>query len=137
MSVISNSPWRWDQCRRLIVTLRPLALHAVIACSLLTGGASAEIASQGTTNITANYGVYWAGLRFGDVRLVIKVRDSQYKMAAKGRFSVMGGLIYEWRGDTTSAGKLRKSGPPCSMNMPRYRKQQASRIPASTIPPQQ
>jgi hypothetical protein len=93
------------------VTLRPLALYAVIACSLLTGRASAEIASQGTTNITANYGVYWAGLRFGDVRLVIKVRDSHYKMAAKGRFSVMGGLIYEWRGDTTSAGKLRKSAP--------------------------
>jgi hypothetical protein len=67
------------------MTLRPLALHVVITCSLLTGRASAEIASRGTTNITANYGVYWAGLRFGDVRLVIKVRDSQYKMTAKGR----------------------------------------------------
>jgi len=94
-----------------MMTPRPLAFHFVIACSLLSGGASAEVAGQGTTNVTANYGVYWAGLRFGDVRLVIKVRDSQYKMRAKGRFSVMGGLIYEWRGDTTSAGKLRKSGP--------------------------
>ena len=94
-----------------MMTPRPLAFHFVIACSLLSGGASAEAAGQDTTNITANYGVYWAGLRFGDVRLVIKVRDSQYKMTAKGQFSVMGGLIYEWRGDTTSAGKLRKSGP--------------------------
>ena len=67
------------------ITLRPLAFHFVIACSLLSGGAWAEVAGQGTTNITANYGVYWAGLRFGDVRLVIKVRDSQYKMTAKGQ----------------------------------------------------
>jgi hypothetical protein len=94
MSVTSDSPGGGNQCRR-VMTLRPLALHMVITCSLLTGGASAEIASRGTTNITANYSVYWAGLRFGDVCLVIKVRDSQYKMTAKGRFSVMGGLIYE------------------------------------------
>jgi hypothetical protein len=93
------------------MTLRPLAFHLVIACSLLPGGASAEVAGPAAINITANYGVYWAGLRFGDVRLVINVRDSRYKMKAKGRFSVMGGLILEWRGDTTSAGKLSKSGP--------------------------
>jgi Protein of unknown function (DUF3108) len=92
------------------MTHRPLAFHFVIACSILTGGASADV-GQGATNITANYGVYWAGLHFGDVRLVINVRGSHYKTKAKGRFSVMGGLILEWRGEAASAGKLSKSGP--------------------------
>jgi hypothetical protein len=31
------------------------------------------------------------------------------------RFSVMGGLIYEWRGSTASTGKLTKSGPEPSL----------------------
>jgi hypothetical protein len=46
----------------------------------------------GCNQITANYGVYWAGLHFGDVRLVITVRGSRYKMKGNGRFSVMGSL---------------------------------------------
>ena len=75
----------------------------------------AEDAGRGATQITANYGVYWAGLHFGDVRLDITVRSSDYEMKGDGRFSVLGGLIYEWRGDTTSEGKLSKSGPKPSL----------------------
>ena len=32
-------------------------------------------------------------------------------MKGDGRFSLLGGLIYEWRGSTTSVGKLSTSGP--------------------------
>jgi hypothetical protein len=67
------------------MTLRPFAIHLVVAC-LVNGGASAEDASRAATQITANYGVYWAGLHFGDVRLVITVRDSDYQMKGDGRF---------------------------------------------------
>ena len=96
------------------MTLRPFAIHLVVAC-LVNGGASAEDAGRAATQITANYGVYWAGLHFGDVRLVITVRDSDYQMKGDGRFSVLGGLIYEGSGGTTSAGKLSKSGPQPSL----------------------
>ena len=41
--------------------------------------------------------------------------DSDYQMKGDGRFSVLGGLIYEWSGGTTSAGKLSKSGPQPSL----------------------
>ena len=51
------------------MTLRPIAICLVVASTLSSGGALAEDAAQGVTKITANYGVYWAGLQFGDVRL--------------------------------------------------------------------
>jgi Protein of unknown function (DUF3108) len=96
------------------MTLRPLAL-LVIASSTLSGGAVAEDPGRGATQITANYGIYWAGLHFGDVRVVITVRSSDYQMKGDGRFSVLGGLIFEWRGASTSVGKLDKSGPKPSL----------------------
>ena len=75
------------------MTLRPIAICLVVASTLSSGGALAEDAAQGVTKITANYGVYWAGLQFGDVRLDIIVRGARYKMKGSGRFSIMRGLI--------------------------------------------
>jgi Protein of unknown function (DUF3108) len=95
--------------------LRLLALLLVMAGSALSGEALAEDAGRGTTQITANYGVYFVGLHFGDVRLVISVRNFGYEMKGDGRFSLLGGLIYDWRGATMSAGKLDKSGPKPSL----------------------
>ena len=89
--------------------LRSFAVHLAVAC-LLAGGASAEDAGR-VVKVTANYGVYWAGLHFGDVRLILTFQNSDYEMKGNGRFSVFGGLIYDWSGGTTSAGKLGKSGP--------------------------
>jgi Protein of unknown function (DUF3108) len=90
--------------------LRLFAIHLAVAC-LMSGGALAENAGSAATRVTANYGVYWAGLHFGDARLVITMRNSEYEMKGDGRFSVMGGLIYEWSGGTTSSGQVGKSGP--------------------------
>jgi hypothetical protein len=97
------------------MTLKPFAIGLIVASALLRGGAWAEDAGRAATRITANYGVYWAGLHFGDVRLVIAVRDFDYQMKGDGQFSVLGGLLYKWNGGTTSAGKLSKSGPQPSL----------------------
>jgi Protein of unknown function (DUF3108) len=102
------------------MNLRTLAFLLVMAGSTLSGGALAEDAGRGTTQITANYGVYFAGLHFGDVRLVMTVGHSDYQMKGDGRFSLLGGLIYDWRGATTSAGKLDKSDPKPSLYTLRY-----------------
>jgi hypothetical protein len=102
------------------MTLRPLALLLVIASSTLSGGAVAQGTGRGATQITANYGIYWAGFHFGDVRVVITVRNSDYQMKGDGRFSLLGGLIFEWRGATTSAGKLVRSSPKPSLYTLRY-----------------
>jgi len=60
------------------------------------------------TEIGAKYEVYWAGLHLGDVRLTMKISGSDYLMKGDGRFSILGGLLYAWHGDTSSAGNLAK-----------------------------
>src|SRR6188472_771768 len=62
----------------------------------------------GSPRITVSIG---PGFIFGDIRLDIIVRSSDYEMKGDGQSSALGGLIYKWSGDTTSAGKLSKSGP--------------------------
>jgi hypothetical protein len=111
MGIAGPPPNRWASRK----TLEAFAIGLIVASALLSREALAEDAGRGTTQITANYGVYWAGLHFGDVRLDITVRSSDYEMKGEGRFSVLGGLIYEWRGSTTSAGNLRTSGPKPSL----------------------
>jgi hypothetical protein len=91
-------------------SLRLLALGLIAIC-LMAGGALAQNAPRTATYITANYGVYWAGLHFGDVRLSITLRNADYEMKGDGHFALLGGLLYEWSGDTASSGKLGRSGP--------------------------
>jgi len=93
------------------MTLKPFDIGLIAASALLRGGALAEDGRRDATRIRANYGVYWAGRHFGDIRLDIIVRSSDYEMKGDGQSSALGGLIYKWSGDTTSAGKLSKSGP--------------------------
>jgi hypothetical protein len=67
------------------MTLKPFAIGLIVASALLRGGALAEDAGRVATQITATYGVYWAGLHFGDVRLDITVRDFDYRMKGDGQ----------------------------------------------------
>ena len=97
------------------MNLKPFAVGLIVASALLRDGALAEDAHRAATRITANYGVYWAGLHFGDIRLDITLRGSDYEMKGDGQSSALAGLIYEWSGGTTSAGKLGKSGPQPSL----------------------
>ena len=97
------------------MTLKPFAIGLIVAGALSGGGALAEDAGRAATRVTANYGVYWAGLHFGDIRVDITVRGSDYEMKGDGEFSGLGGLIYKWSGGTTSAGKLGRSGPQPSL----------------------
>lgn len=95
----------------LLVGLRLLA----IAASLPAGGAAAEDAGVPATEVTANYGVYWAGMHLGDVRLAMTLRGSDYQMKGDGHFAVLGGLLYDWHGGTTSAGTLGNGSPKPSL----------------------
>jgi len=97
------------------MTLKPFAIGLIVAGALSAGGALAEDAGRAATRVTANYGVYWAGLHFGDIRVDISVRGSEYEMKGDGESSGVGGLIYKWSGGTTSAGKLGRAGPQPSL----------------------
>jgi hypothetical protein len=64
-----------------------------------------------TMRIKATYRVYFVGLPFGDVRLRMALKGSEYEMKGDGRFSILAGLISRWQGRTASSGKIAKSAP--------------------------
>ena len=96
-----------------------LAAVAVLTCGL-GGGPSGDSAvaepSIGAANrITAVYRVDLAGFNLGDFRLTTQFRGADYEMRGEGRFSVLQGLIFEWRGTTASKGKFLGTGPEPAM----------------------
>jgi hypothetical protein len=98
-----------ERCPKAVV-LATFALTGVFF-----GPTQAAERSASSLQVTAQYGVYWAGFHFGDVQLVMEVHGSDYDMKGTGRFSVLGGLIYDWRGSTASEGKIGHSGPKPSL----------------------
>jgi uncharacterized protein DUF3108 len=96
-----------------------LASVAVLTCGL-GGGSSGDSAyaenNIGSANrITAVYRVDLAGFNLGDFRLTTMFRGTDYEMRGEGRFSVLEGLLFEWRGTTASRGKFTGSVPEPAM----------------------
>lgn len=96
-----------------------LAAVAVLTCGL-SGGPSGEAAYAGDRNgsarrIVANYRVDLVSFNLGDFRLTTVFRGSDYEMRGEGRFSVLEGLLFEWRGTTASKGKVTGAGPEPAM----------------------
>jgi hypothetical protein len=98
-----------------------LSLAAVAALTLGLSGsfagerALAEDAAATASRIVVVYRVDLAGFNLGDFRLTTTFRGPAYEMRGEGRFSVLDGLIFEWRGSTASAGNLTSAGPEPAM----------------------
>jgi len=98
-----------------------LSLAAVAALTCGLGGApSGDSAfaesSLGSANpITAVYRVDLAGFNLGDFRLTTQFRGTDYEMRGEGRFSVLAGLVFDWRGTTASKGRFNGTGPEPAM----------------------
>src|ERR1700693_4948009 len=83
----------------------------LLTCSLLRSGVFAEETPAVATRIVANYRVDLAGFNLGNFRLTTVLKGSNYQIRGEGRFSILAGLIYDWRGTTASSGKVTSSGP--------------------------
>jgi hypothetical protein len=96
-----------------------LAAVAVLTCGLgraPSGDAAFAANNTGAANrITAVYRVDLAGFNLGDFRLTTQFRGTDYEMRGEGRFSVLQGLIFEWRGTTASKGRFGGAGPEPAM----------------------
>jgi Protein of unknown function (DUF3108) len=96
-----------------------LAAVAALTCGL--GGnfpadsAYAKDSLSGSSRITAVYRVDLAGFSLGDFRLTTTFRGDDYEMRGEGRFKILAGLIYEWRGVTASSGRVTSTGPEPAM----------------------
>lgn len=91
-----------------------LASCVVPVCGLSQAGNSAD-AIPATSKLKATYDVALSGFNFGDFRLTANFDGPQYKVQAKGRFSILSGLLYRGGGTTRSTGRLTDTGPEPSM----------------------
>ena len=96
-----------------------LAAVAVLTCGLggaPSGDSAFAESSLGSANrITAVYRVDLAGFNLGDFRLTTQFRGTDYEMRGEGRFSVLSGLVFDWRGTTASKGRFNGTGPEPAM----------------------
>jgi len=98
-----------------------LSLAAVAALTCGLGGnfpadtAYAENSLFSARRIIAVYRVDLAGFNLGDFRVTTTIRGDDYQMRGEGRFKILEGLIYEWRGVTSSSGRVTSAGPEPAM----------------------
>jgi hypothetical protein len=98
-----------------------LSLVAVAALTSGLGGnfppssASAENALSTASRIEAVYRVDLGSFNLGNFRLTTVFHGDGYEMRGEGRFTILKGLLYEWRGVTASAGRVTSAGPEPAM----------------------
>src|SRR3970040_525711 len=93
-----------------------LSLAAVAALTCGLGGnlpvepALAEDGLYPPSRIIAVYRVDVGSFNLGNFKLTTTFRGDGYQMRGEGRFTVLQGLIYEWRGVTASYGRGASTG---------------------------
>jgi hypothetical protein len=98
-----------------------LSFAAVVAltCGLGEGfpleTASAEISLSPPSKITAIYRVDLGSFNLGNFKVTTTFRGEDYQMRGEGRFTVLQGLIYEWRGAMAGSGRVTSTGPEPAM----------------------
>ena len=96
-----------------------LAAVAVLTCGLgdhiPIDSAYAENGLPAASRITAIYRVDLGSFNLGDFKLTTTFRGDEYQMRGEGRFTILQGLIYEWRGVTASKGRVTSEGPAPAM----------------------
>lgn len=97
------------------------SLAAVAALTSGLGGnlpadtAYAENSVFTAKRIVAVYRVDIGNFNLGEFKLTTTFRGNDYAMRGEGRFKVLEGLIYEWRGVTASYGRVTDTGPEPTM----------------------
>lgn len=98
-----------------------LSLAAVAALTLGLGPAikderaHAESSAATSARITAVYKVTVGSFNLGNFRVTTNVQSGVYQMRGEGKFSILEGLIFKWRGVTAGNGRVTEAGPEPAM----------------------
>ncbi len=91
------------------------ALRFIPAClltaALVCGTLAAPAAAKDRKRIVAEYNIGFNGFGIGDFTLWSDLDGDEYSLRAKARISVLAGLLFEWRGDTASSGRVLAKRP--------------------------
>jgi hypothetical protein len=98
-----------------------LSLVAVAGLTLSLGPgfqgepARAEAPGVSAARITAVYQVNLGRINLGDFRVTTTLQGDGYQTRGEGSFNVLEGLIFRWRGVTSSRGRVTDDGPAPAM----------------------
>lgn len=87
-------------------------LTAFAACWVIAGvtAGTAGASDIKASKVTTTYNINFSGFNIGTFRLNAQLDGDEYRLAANASISVLGGILFEWKGKTTSSGHIR-SGP--------------------------
>jgi hypothetical protein len=103
------------------LTLATVAIMAIAADAWPASQAPAEDGFSSDKHITASYRVDVAGLKLGIFKLTTILRGKEYEMRGEGRFQLLQGLLYEWKGSTSSQGRFAGGAPRPSLYALKYK----------------
>lgn len=92
---------------------RPLRFLPVFFSASLLGfwaAAPAPVAAK-DQKVTADYSINFNGIGIGDFKITSDMNNDQYAIQARARISVLAGMLFEWRGDTSSTGQVMARRP--------------------------
>lgn len=98
-----------------------ISLTAVAALTCGLGGAFpgedafAENSLSSASKIVAVYRVDLGGFNLGTFQLTTVFRGDTYEMRGEGRFSILEGLVFDWKGVTAGSGRVTRDGPEPAM----------------------
>ncbi len=88
-----------------------VVLAALLLTCIAPGRSVGEAARPEPGKVVATYDAGLAGISLGEFKVTATIEGSAYEMAAKGRFSLLAGLLYKATGKTTSSGTLTEAAP--------------------------
>ncbi len=88
-----------------------IVFAALLLLSVTPGSSAGEAARPKPGRVVATYDAALAGFSLGEFNVTTIIRGSAYRMVAKGRFSLLAGLVYKATGKVTSTGTLTQAAP--------------------------
>jgi hypothetical protein len=92
-----------------------LAAVGALTCFLAGAPADAENGITTASQVVAVYRVDLAGFNLGNFTVTAKFRGDDYDLRGVGNFSILQGIIYDWKGTTLGKGKMTNEGPEPAM----------------------
>lgn len=93
--------------RRSIPSLAAALGAAMFMTTVLSANAPA-LARSAAKKVTVEYSIGFNGLSIGTFKLWSDLDSNEYTVKGRATISVLAGILFDWRGDTESKGKMAK-----------------------------
>ncbi len=92
-------------------TLMPLLFLVLTAAGFCLQVSSVKADPAGGMKINALYDIRFNGISIGDFKFSSSLSSREYDMDAQASISLIGGMLFDWKGSTQSRGTITANGP--------------------------